>query len=159
MNFPDDLKRGDTLLYFDDSLVDKIVAWKEGNPIDPVGHVEVYAGEGQSWASRNKGTDHGVNLYPFRIEGLAIVRRPVAPFDVNNVAEQWFKSIRGLPYGMADNLDDAGIEVTAGGMNCSHTAATLYHAVGNSMFDPTYPAKAITPDDFRKSLASVQIFP
>lgn len=159
MKFPDDLMRGDCILYFDSSLVDAAIAWKEGNPLTPVSHVEVYAGNGQSWASRNTATDKGVGLYTFRPEGLAIVRRPIAPFDVNNVADQWFKAVAGLPYGMGDNLEDAGVTLVQGGMNCSHTATTLYHAANNSQFDPTYPSRAIAPDDFRKSLASVQIFP
>lgn len=159
MNFPDDLQRGDTLLYADESLVDKLIEWKEGDPVVPVGHVEVYAGDNQSWASRNDSTGHGINLYPFRASGLAVVRRPVERFDVNNIVDQWFKSVEGLPYGMGDNLADAGLTGVAGGMNCSHTATTLYHAVSNPMFDPTYPAKAITPDDFKKSLGSRQIFP
>lgn len=159
MKFPDDLQKGDCCLYWDDSFTDRLIAWKEGNPLTPVGHVEVYASSGMSWASRNTSTDKGVGLYTFRPEGLAIVLRPLAPFDVNNVADQWFKAVEGIPYGMGDNLEDAGVTLVQGGMNCSHTATTLYHAVNNPMFNPTYPARAIAPDDFRKSLAAHQIFP
>src|SRR6202008_1268910 len=86
------------LLYATKDIVDGLIEFKEG---DDVAHIEVYAGNGQSWASRN---GIGVNLYPFRPEGLKYVRRNKGLFDLAAV-ETWFNGgIKGIKYGFGDIL-------------------------------------------------------
>ena len=83
---------GDVLLYFDKkSFVDWAIAVKTWNRI---AHIEVYAGNGMSYASRN---GIGVNLYAFRYKGLVCVRRATRPLDILAAAD-WFNSVRGQKY-------------------------------------------------------------
>ena len=57
-------------------------------------HVEIYAGEDMSFASRN---GIGVNRYPLRLAQLIAVRRPIRPIYFKG-GEGWFKTVRGQKY-------------------------------------------------------------
>ena len=150
MKLPDDLHIGDILLYNSADLADEIIDVVSG---DDVAHVEVYAGNGQSWASRN---GIGVALYTFRPDGLKSVRRLVRPLDESAV-EAWFKTVNGTAYGWGDILDNADIQTGLPGMDCSHFAAALLEAGGCPQFDTSYPKLKIKPRDFKLSLASYEI--
>lgn len=156
MQMPTDLKAGDILLYFTEDTADKLIAWDEGETGDKlaVGHVEVYAGNGFSWASRN---GIGVNLYPFRQDGLVEVRSLVASFDVA-AASAYFATVKGAPYGWRDNLADIGIRLGGNGLNCSHFATLITNAGRCPQFDESFPAQEIKPRDFQLSRESVTLW-
>jgi hypothetical protein len=162
MIFPDDLIVGDTLLYAGPSLIDLGIEWKEG---DDVAHIEIYAGNGQSWASRN---GIGVNIYPFRTDGLKYVRRLCQPFDEETVNIWFINGVRGMKYGWDDvwaNVNITGYGSSSPyisrfpGVDCSHFAAALYEISGVAQFDMEFPKNKITPRDFKLSLNSHQIYP
>lgn len=85
------LQPGDTLLYFSNSLLDWAIALKTWTK---VAHVEIYAGNRTSYASRN---GVGVNQYSFRKQGLACVLRDndIADFAA---ASWWFSKVQGQKY-------------------------------------------------------------
>jgi hypothetical protein len=96
------LEPGDSLLYYGDDVilsprngatfVDWLIAVKTGYWLS---HVEIYAGEGMSYASRN---GIGVNLYKTRQNGLKAVRRPLCGLDLD-AGEKWFNEVaRGQEY-------------------------------------------------------------
>lgn len=158
MQIPDDLKRGDALLYFTADITDAIIAWKEGDSLDRlrVSHIEIYAGSGSSWASRN---GIGVALYPFRATGLQVVRRPVQTFDAGNRVDEWFMTINGASYGWKDILATAGIRAGGNGVDCAHFAALLMQVAACPQFSDTINLAQITPFDFVKVRESVQVYP
>jgi len=157
MKFPDDLLRGDICLYRSKDITDEVIIWKEGDDVLSVAHIEIYAGGGQSWASRN---GIGVGLYPFRPDGLVIVRRPSWVFDPQGKIDAWFATVKGTEYGWADIAANAGIVISnAKGEDCSHFAAVLMETAGCPQFDLVFPRNEITPRDFKLSLMSAQMFP
>jgi hypothetical protein len=154
---PDTWTRGDILLYYSGSITDELIAWKEGDgPRLKVAHIEIYAGGGQSWASRN---GIGVAKYPYRPDGLVIVRRPQLYFDPFNRVDEWFKTIDGAPYGWKDILASVGIHAGGNGVDCSHFAALLMQIAECPQFNTSYPPANLTPDDFKKSTESIQVYP
>jgi hypothetical protein len=162
MNIPADLIPGDICLYATGGFVDKVIEIKEGSD---VAHIEIFAGGGKSWASRN---GIGVGLYPFRPDGLVCVRRP-NPFFKLEAVESWFKDgIDGIPYGFGDilaNIEDwdSGPWQTdlrqCDGVDCSHFAAALLEVGGCAQFDEHFPKNKITPRDSKLSKQSRQIYP
>jgi hypothetical protein len=153
MNFPADLCPGDILLYNTSDFTDDIIDWKTG---DDVAHIEIYVGNGLSWASRN---GIGVNEYPYRPQGLMYVRRPVPSFDLVK-ARLWFEDgVKGLPYGFGDLLETMNIKNNLAGVDCSHFAAACMEASGCHQFDVNYPKNKITPRDFKISTQSFEIWP
>jgi len=85
-----DLRRGDCLLYRPKGFFGWVIATKTWHP---VAHVEVYAGNDHSWASRD---GLGVNLYPIRMTELAYVLRPTAPVDLARALRLLGRHIREL---------------------------------------------------------------
>ena len=155
MNIPADLKPGDILLYSGTGFASDVIKIKEGEPIDGgVSHIEVYAGDGQSWASRD---GIGVNLYPFRSDGLQEIRRPVKSFDSAKVID-WFSTFKGAPYGWSDIAESVDLSIPQRGMDCSHFASACMIAGDTPHFDDGYPLNKITPRDFRLSRESVTIW-
>lgn len=69
------VKRGDILLYPPRSFFGRLIAIKTWHKI---AHVEIYAGDGQSVASRD---GIGVNLYPARLDDVKHVLRPAVLFE------------------------------------------------------------------------------
>ena len=154
MNIPQDLQPGDILLYSTKDIVDDLIEWKTSGS---VAHVEVYAGNGQSWASRN-GIGVGDSTYPFRSEGLAVVKRPLGKFDIT-LADGYFQSkLKGLKYGFGDILTDVGINTTLNGIDCSHLATLLLTNSGCPQFDFHYPANQISPRDFLTTMESLVVY-
>ena len=156
MIIPADLQPGDFLLYGGTGVFADGIKLASGEPLDGgVCHIEVYAGGGQSWASRD---GIGVDRYPFRPADLMMVRRPVQPFDTARI-DDWFPKAKGIPYGWEDigaNLDVAGVAAamannSKGGMDCSHFAATVAFIAHCPQFDETFDARRIKPRDFKLS--------
>lgn len=149
MQFPDDLKVGDILLYSSHSLIDDLIKWKETGL---VAHIEIYAGSRTSWASRN-GVGVGNSPWPFRSEGLVEVRSLIAWFDEMSAQDIFESELKGKPYGYNDilsNLDLKGLNPNALGVDCSHGAAVILEAGRCPQFASDYPKQIITPEDYRK---------
>lgn len=148
MKFPPvELKAGDTLLYFDGSFVDRVIAIKTWSD---VGHVEIYAGNGHSYASRN---GIGVNVYPLRLDGLRYVLRPnrVFRFELGSI---WFeKDAKGQPYNFRDLLQFCLIRTKGKGMICSQFGAEFYKACLYPVFNPMCPSGTIAPAQFLQTPA------
>jgi cell wall-associated NlpC family hydrolase len=106
------LKPGDVLLYAPKGVFGWIISVKTWHRI---AHVECYIGAGFSVASRD---GLGVGKYPVRDSELALVCRPLQPFDLPR-AMKWFERQKGTPYGWADLLQFAGMNVDATGIVCS----------------------------------------
>lgn len=138
------LKVGDILLYSTKDIVDSLIEWKTSGT---VAHVEIYAGNGTSWASRN-GIGLGNGPYPFRIEGLVQVRRPIAYFDPEQAEICFETKLKDLPYGFGDIEASVGIMESGKGVDCSHAAAILLEEAGSPQFDSAYPKTTISPRDF-----------
>jgi hypothetical protein len=147
------IQPGDCLLYFADcSPVDWAIALKTWNK---VAHVETYVGRGLSVAARNGLT---VNLYPFRQDGLAVIRRPNQPFDLDK-AFAWFdvpfdpvkrNGIRGQGYDWKGLLCFT-LAVAQGSpdrMFCSEFCTRFYEHGGLDVFAPDYDADKIAPAQF-----------
>lgn len=149
MLFPQDLQPGDVLLYASRDVADALIEWKEADAgPDVAAHVEVYFGNGMSWASRN---GIGVNAYAFRPDGLHQVRRPVGRFD-GDAARAWFNAgVRGLPYGWGDILASVNLAANLRGVDCSHFAAAMLEMARCAQFDPVFPKNKVTPRDFKLS--------
>lgn len=138
-----ELLPGDVLLYFrKGSLVDILVGFRTW--CWSASHVEVYAGQSTSWASRN---GVGVGQYGFRRAGLRHVLRPVGKFDLAG-AQVFFERTRGTPYGWADLLRFYSIRIHTRGMICSQFGDLLLRAAGVPAFSAEYLAGAICPRDF-----------
>jgi cell wall-associated NlpC family hydrolase len=153
MNLPQDLIAGDILLYATKDLVDDVIEWKTSAD---VAHVELYVGDGKSWASRN---GIGVNAYDFRSQGLMRVRRPKVAFNLAK-AQPWFDSKeKGQPYGFGDILENAGVDVVMNGEDCSHFVKDAMEQGDAPQFDPSFSGPKTTPRDFETSFQSVQIYP
>jgi hypothetical protein len=162
MTSPDDLKVGDILLYSSLDIFDIAIELKES---DGKAHIEIYAGNSMSWASRN---GIGVNTYPFRSSGLVAVRRPNGVFNKPAV-DIWFEDgVRGMKYGWNDIF--SSLEISVGdngttdikqfpGVDCSHFAAALMEVAECPQFDTGYSKSKITPAEFDLSLGSKRIWP
>jgi len=129
---PKELKQGDCLLYFENSLVDWIIAVKTYTRI---GHIEIYSGANLSVASRN---GIGVNRYQLRLDGLMAVRRPKGMVDYQ-AAEKWFcDEARGQRYDFKGLLCFT-LAVKKGSpheMYCSEFALNWYRHAGFEPFNP-----------------------
>jgi len=141
---PSILLPGDIILYFTDDPVDYLIAVKTGKR---VGHVEVYAGAGQSLASRN---GVGVNQYPLRIDGAVCVRRPLGTFSFTAGLDWFTHTAKGQGYdwkGLATftSLVNEGEE---GKMFCSEFAVNFSRACGYNPCNPSQPAFETSPRDF-----------
>ncbi|MDE2098684.1 MAG: hypothetical protein KGL39_15630 [Patescibacteria group bacterium] len=140
------LRPGDTLLYFENSTVDWLIAVKTGGKI---AHIEIYAGDGMSEASRN---EIGVNRYPLRQSGLVCVRRPLAPINWQ-LGEIWFNKVaRGQKYDFKGLLCFY-LAVQQGSrdrMFCSEFALRRKRMSGFEPFNPQQDADKTSPLDFWK---------
>jgi len=138
------LKPGDVLLYFTHDFIDDVIAEKTGKP---VGHIEVYAGDGKSMASRN---GIGVNVYPLRLDGLICVRRPDGELDFATGMD-WFNTVaNGQGYDFEGLLTFACITTHGheGQMFCSEFALNFFRACGFQPFNSDQPSYETSPRDF-----------
>lgn len=144
---PSDLRPGDCLLYYPTGLFGWLIALKTWNRVS---HVEVYAGNGKSVASRD---GRGVSLYPFRSAELCRVLRPVGDFDISKAIE-WF-----IIHADGQSYDWKGIlvftlavhEGARDKMFCSEFATRFYRAGGFHPFAEDYDADHIAPAQFLQS--------
>lgn len=134
---------GDVLLYKAKGLYGRIIAIKTWHPI---GHVEVYIGNGFSVASRD---GKGTGTYPLRLSELDTVCRPLVPFDVLR-AMTWFQAQPHRDYGWADLLQFIGMNVDTDGIVCSPFATEFSRAGGLDPFN-NEPAVRIAPFQFALS--------
>jgi hypothetical protein len=138
----DILKPGDCLLYRPTDLIGWIIAIKTWSKVC---HVEVYAGNGMSWASRN---GIGVNLYALRTADLCEVRRPYS-FDVK-AAQTWFNTVRGQAYDFL-GLCCFYLAVKSGAsdrMFCSEFALNLYRNAGAQVLAEECVPDHTAPSEF-----------
>jgi cell wall-associated NlpC family hydrolase len=140
MPFPADLKPLDCLLYRPKGVFGRIISVKTWHNIS---HVEVYAGDGMSFASRD---GIGVDLYPWRNTELAYVLRPTVPVDATK-AFAYARSMKGTPYGWLDLLAFVGLNVDFKGIVCSAFATEIYRKGGWHIF-PTDLANDVAPFEF-----------
>ena len=140
MNIPNDLQPGDVLLYHGDTLFNKITDIKTGGDVD---HVEVYMGHGLTVAARQE----GFNFYNFDPNGLAKVRRPIAPFDLR-AAETWIGPLRGLSYDDPGLFEFFNVSITNNGFICSVGAAYLLKMGKVLIFADDMDLNKISPRDF-----------
>ena len=139
---------GDCLLYRPSNLLDWIVCLKTGARIS---HVEIFAGSGQSYASR---PGIGVDKHPFREKNLGYVRRPIMYASPVALWEE-FLPFRGKKY---DWLGLLGFLMLTrrGSTNrffCSELATELYRAIGLRPFNPDIRADHFSPADLYNSPA------
>lgn len=123
----------------------------------PISHTEVYVGNGQTAASRN---GVGVNFYAADFDGLAVVLRPIAPFNVDN-AMAFQRSVQGEGYDWT-GLWRAFVSNTWGRNTkkewCSENSTLVQRAGGIDPFTPDIPADMVAPADFLKSSAYTHIW-
>lgn len=144
------LEPGDVLLYSRRrSLVGLIISTKTWSIFT---HVEVYVGQGKVVASRN---GIGVGCYSFDPDGLAAVRRPIAPF-YESEAMDWFEKVNGqgydwlglLSFFAAKHSDHAGTR-----QFCSEFATRFLRHGGVEPFQLDTDADAVPPSYFAVSPA------
>lgn len=140
-NITDKLQPGDCLLYKPASLFGWVIWLKTWHDIS---HVEVYAGNGMSYASRD---GIGVGKYPLRTSQLAWILRPSKPLANLQRGFEYADDMKGTPYGWLELLAFVGIPVHFGGIVCSAFATELYRHAGWSLF-PTDAAEDVAPFEF-----------
>lgn len=135
---------GDVLQYGGSGFIDRGIQFRLW---DDTSHVEIYAGNLTSVASRN---GIGVDRYLFRADGLRYVRRPVG-LTPEQFAEglRWFTTVRGRPYGWTDLLRFYSIKLPCSGLICSQFAAEFLRQCGQPAFALDYPAGEESPRDFK----------
>lgn len=143
---------GDHLLYGVSGLnlfnrITRLKTWS------PAVHIELYVDDCKSVASRN---GLGVNMYPFREEGLIGILRPKQAFDIE-AGLKWFnqpfnsvthEGVRGRPYGWLDLLQFININVHTDGWICSEFVARFDEACGFYPFNHEYNEGRIDPGDY-----------
>jgi len=141
------LEPGDALLYAPSGFFGWLIAFKTWNKLS---HVEVYAGNGKSYASRD---GKGVGFYDFRADGLAKVLRPtLQPLNLK-AANEWFATVDGQKYDWLGILVFT-LAVAQGAkdkMFCSEFATRWYRKAGLKLFgdcdaDRIAPAQFIMTD-------------
>jgi cell wall-associated NlpC family hydrolase len=157
MNIPQDLQAGDILLYNRTegiTVAEKLIAVETKSPVT---HAEIYMGNGEVATARVSG---GVDYFPFDPNGLLVVRRPSAPFDLPSAVKFFEDHLRGKGYGygaLLANIDlpDCGLST----LDCSAVTTLLAAAGGCPQFDlGIIGAQLITPRDLLLSTASVAVF-
>ena len=134
------LSPGDIMLYKPTSLFGQLIRIKTWHNVS---HVEIYRGNGRSYASRD---GLGVNDYPVRTQGLIYVLRPKIPLDLVK-GDRYFGRMMGTPYGWVDLLDFIGCSFDTQGIVCSPFAAAWLRACGWNVF-PEDPVTKIAPFQF-----------
>ena len=139
---PNELLPGDMILHYESCLLDDIIAEKTGME---VGHVEIYAGNNQSMASRAT----GVNLYSFRPDHIVCIRRSKQPLNFESGME-WFNSFaKGQPYDVKGLLCFTSFihEGEDGKMFCSEFALNFYRNCLTEPCNPSQRADHTSPRD------------
>lgn len=149
---PAALLPGDCLLYSRTPFLTSRLGWFFGLVINiktwsRFSHVEIYAGNGMSFASRD---GVGVGLYPLRREQLAKVRRPSALDYDHSKGVKWFSRAEGQDYDWKGLLCFT-LAVAQGAKDrqfCSEFATRFYRKAGLEPFNPEVDADRIAPAQF-----------
>lgn len=155
------LRPGDCLLYGRTPFRKSPVGWFFGLVINiktwsRFCHVEVYAGNKQSFASRD---GQGVGLYPFRASELLKVRRPDPEKYTHRRALQWFETVDGQKYDFVGLLGFglnntkhalmALFGMTSSAMQfCSEFGTRWYRAATVHVFNKEIDADKVAPAQF-----------
>jgi hypothetical protein len=135
------IQPGDSLGYYGNSVFDLAIAIKTWTKL---AHIETYWGQGLSLASRN---GIGVNCYPLRKDGIAVIRRPILPFD-RELANHWFETAaRGQKYDWKGLLCFT-LAVSQGSqdrMFCSEFNTRLYRAGQFHPYNDDWDADRVPP--------------
>lgn len=134
------LKPGDALLYAPSSIFGWVIAVKTGSKRS---HMEIYAGNGMSVASRD---GIGVGKFPLRTANLAAIFRPPAQYN-HRESMTWFETVNGQKY------DWKGLLVTTLAVNqgsldrmfCSEYATRHYRRGNVEPFQKEFDADRVVP--------------
>src|SRR5688572_28580220 len=120
-----ELMPGDVLLYAPSSPLGRAIAWMTAGGVS---HVEVFKGDGVSYASRD---GVGVNEYPLRTAQLCRVLRSRRPLNMVRMA-QTFAQLKGHGYDWKGIKAAAtgGGDSEAGKEICSELATILLRVAG-----------------------------
>lgn len=143
---PSILRPGDVLLYAPSNVFGRAIAWMTGGGVS---HVEIYKGDGVSYASRD---GIGVAEYPFRVEQLRRVLRSRTPLNLGRMA-QTFAAMRGHKYdwkGIWNTATGARGDSATGAAVCSEAATIWLRAAGLVRLFGAEEPENITPRDFEK---------
>jgi len=145
---PTHLRPGMILLYEASSVFGYAISLFSGSRIS---HVEMYRGDGQSWASRD---GLGVGVYPFRSANLALVLESPHPLNLARIAEgfeakrghryDWATIKKFLTLGFTDSRTDAEV--------CSELITYLLRAGGLPTLFGNKEPEDIKPSDFVEAL-------
>lgn len=155
------LRPGDCLLYGRTPFKKSPVGWFFGLIINlktwsRFSHVEVYAGNGQSFASRD---GVGVGLYEFRASELLKVRRPDSSKYTHSRAIKWFETVDHQKYdfvgllGFGLNRTKLALQAFFGikpadMQFCSEFATRWYRNAGLRPFNKETDADKVAPAQF-----------
>lgn len=146
----DNFTQGDVLLYAGKGVFSRLIQIKT---FSWVSHCEVYAGDGESLASRD---GEGVGRYPLRLEGLYAVARPKGALDWQAGLE-WFATVKGQRYDwlgllnfyLAAKPDRSEVQK----MFCSEFATRLLRRCGFEPFQARVDADRVSPGLYLTSAA------
>ena len=138
-----DLRPGDILLYGDRSLLSWAIRFRTWSDVS---HIEIYAGNESSLASRAE----GVKAYALRTAGLRRVYRPKTAFDFQAGLKWYGEHAAGTVYGWGDLWRFYGINVPTKGLICSQFADLFFQNCHLPLFNLNYPEGAVCPGDYEK---------
>lgn len=139
------LRPGDALLYRHGGFVPWLIRTKTWSPVS---HIEVYAGDKESYAARND----GVKRYPFDTCGCYMIRRPKWDYDQAK-ADAFFEAVlNGQRYDTFGLLRFFRLKKeSTNKQQCGEMSVRLYRASNGMPFDPVYPADLVSPGMFLSS--------
>lgn len=148
---------GDCLLYERTPFVKSPIGWFFGLVINiktwsRFSHVEIYAGNGKAFASRD---GVGVGFYDLRVDELVEVRRPSALHYDHQKGVKWFETVRGQEYDWLGLLCFT-LAVRQGAhdrMFCSEFAVRYYRKSGLEVLNPDDDADKAAPAQLHQTPA------
>ena len=143
-----DLLPGDILLSSGQGFFSALIRIKTGGRYS---HVEVYVGNGTTWASRN---GQGVNAYPLDLSDVCAVLRPKYRLDWPSGIRWFEENAKGQKYDWLGLLNFyiarwQGRE--NGRMFCSEFLVRLFREFGCPLFPIEVDADSIAPKDLPHS--------
>lgn len=148
------LQPGDHLLYEGNNIFDMVINVKTWSLVS---HIEIYAGDGKTVASRN---GRGVDMYNYSPMNLHAVLRPSGAFDFS-LGMKWFdETAKGQKYDWKGLLCFA-LAVKQGSPNkmfCSEFANRFDNHAGFFPFNYNWDSDKIAPGNFLMSPAFSWIY-
>lgn len=142
-----ELQPGDVLLYQGRGFFSWAIRVKT---FSPVSHVELAAGDGRAFASRD---GEGVGTYPLRKDDLYAILRPTVPFT----EFEWDALVKVQAHSIGQAYDwwglfgffhpGTGVDGTSKAF-CSEHIARLFKLAGRPLFGFAYPSDKVTPGMF-----------